>query len=86
MEYIIISILGALLTSIVVLVVGGWITWKMIARRIVEPKTVFEEPGKEKIVLVPGKGVFGIQNKRPAKFISDQREWVKEQNAKKDFQ
>lgn len=81
MEYILISILGALLSSIIVLVVGGWITWKMISRRIVEPKTVFEEPGKEKIVLIPGKGVFGIQEKRPAKFISEQAEWVKEQNA-----
>jgi hypothetical protein len=56
-----------------------WIAYRIVKGNLIEPKRVFEEPSKEKIVLIPGKGVFGIQNKRPVKVMDEKKEWLKEQ-------
>lgn len=82
MEQILISILAVNGILIVMLAIFLWMIARTFTKKIIEPKMVYEEPGKEKIILVPGKGVFGVKDKRPVKYTDEIKEWAKEQNEK----
>lgn len=59
---------------------SGFILWRILSRKLVEPKIVYEDPPKKRAILVPGDGVYQVHEKRKCKHMNEEDLATKERN------
>ncbi len=78
MELALAIVVATLSSSLVSFAVGYWLWRQVLAKKLIEPHVVFEEPQKKKHILIPNQGLYEVHAKRKCKSRSDEDEWLRE--------
>ncbi len=83
METLALAVVVGLLASLMSAVGVGFSVYMIFKRKLVETRTVFEEPLKRREILVPGQGVYVVQEKRKCRYHDDESEWLRENDSRR---